>query len=142
MTNGETNEIKCLICGEPIDIDYEAAPFHIYVTGIGCYNYDCKMFGKLAMGYGLSKKSAKRAVLKKWDKLTQKADDRLKVGDEIIDGGIKCVVVRVDDRINYVASTGKIYSLDSRTHKAWAERQRTGRHFPQIAEVLETMSGG
>ena len=64
------NEIKCLICGKPIDIDYEAAPIHIYVTGIGCYNYKCPMFGSFAMGYGFSKKSSKRAAIRKCDKLT------------------------------------------------------------------------
>lgn len=65
----------------------------------------------------------------------QKQDAEIKVGDEVIvDDGVRAIVI------------GKSYGLylaiavDFSLHEA-KEYKKTGRHFPQIAEVLKEMRG-
>ena len=66
----------------------------------------------------------------------QKADDKIKVGDEVIyNGTTKCIVVRPEDDERYASlidSDGTHYSADHR------ECKKTGRHF-DIASILEDM---
>ena len=66
----------------------------------------------------------------------QKAEDEIKVGDEVIyNGTTKCIVVRPEDDERYASlidSDGIHYSADHR------ECKKTGRHF-DIKSILEAM---
>ena len=66
----------------------------------------------------------------------QKADDEIKVGDEVIyNGTTKCIVVRPEDDERYASlidSDGTLYFADHR------ECKKTGRHF-DIPKILAEM---
>jgi len=66
----------------------------------------------------------------------QKADEEIKVGDEVIyNGTTKCIVVRPEDDERYASlidSDGTLYSADHR------ECKQTGRHF-DINKILAEM---
>ena len=66
----------------------------------------------------------------------QKADDEIKVGDEVIyNGTTKCIVVRPEDDERYASlidGDGTLYSADHR------ECKKTGRHF-DIDKILAEM---
>lgn len=68
-------------------------------------------------------------------------DGSIKVGDEVINGGVVGVVTHVRDIENGM----KAFTLIDKTGKAWnfndVVAKRTGRNFPQIAEVLEQLRG-
>lgn len=66
------------------------------------------------------------------------AEEEIKVGDEVRNGGVIGIVSLVknnDDGICYhtIGDNGHVWYLDDKATKP------TGRHFPQIAEVLEQM---
>lgn len=66
--------------------------------------------------------------------------DEIKVGDEVVDKnnwGIKGVVTKTNERyISIVEKEGKVNRLKK------DEFNKTGRHFPQIEEMLEQMQEG
>ena len=95
----------------------------------GVFNeYKNDLFGKISAAEAIAK-------LKAYEE-KQKADDKIKVGDEVIyNGTTKCIVVRPEDDERYASlidSDGTHYSADHR------ECKKTGRHF-DIASILEDM---
>lgn len=72
---------------------------------------------------------------------TDMNDGSIKVGDEIINGGVVGVVTHVRG-IEYGM---KAFTLIDKTGKVWNFNdllaKRTGRNFPQIAEVLRQLRG-
>ena len=67
----------------------------------------------------------------------EQAQKEIQVGDEIESVSGKAVVVYVDEhKVRYVYSNG-VYAFDYIDKVA-----KTGRHFPEIAEVLQKMMEG
>lgn len=70
-------------------------------------------------------------------KEAQEADREIRIGDEVDPLGDKksrfFVTRIINDRLSGTASDGRWAACDKR------EARKTGRHFPQIAEVLEAM---
>ena len=67
----------------------------------------------------------------------KQADDEIKIGDEVTDGGEwKGVVTWVSPDYEYL-----VVMLDDGTAIRWKKKEfkKTGRHFSQIAEVLKQM---
>lgn len=76
-------------------------------------------------------------VLIKLERYDPKAEDELKVGDEVIKDGVRWVVIATDDkRIVMLESSGnvQIYYVC----QAWAKKNyhKTGRHFSEIEDLL------
>lgn len=71
-------------------------------------------------------------------KIREHEENEVKIGDEVESaGGSRFVVVRIRDNGSFegINSAGVDEGLDLNKFK------QTGRHFPQIAEVLEQMKG-
>lgn len=69
--------------------------------------------------------------------------DKIKVGDEVVVNGLRCVVMKLDEKGNvdrYFTSDGKTFG--NITGFLNNEVTKTGRYFPQVAELLEAMKGG
>ena len=68
----------------------------------------------------------------------QKQDAEIKVGDEVTHDGAKFIVLNIDSQTS-------VYCLDTRGRTPIFTNihnlTKTGRHFPQIAEVLKEMRG-
>lgn len=61
--------------------------------------------------------------------------EKLKVGDEVVDKyGWKRVVISINDNITFMNSDGRFSEY---CKKALSNFKKTGRHFPQIEEVLK-----
>ena len=64
------------------------------------------------------------------------AAKKVKVGDEVIIAGVTGIVTRVPEgdekRVCYMDASGTVYC-----NNAYADIHKTGRHFPQIAELLK-----
>lgn len=75
-----------------------------------------------------------------WLKDEIKVEDEIKVGDEVtvasVTGIVLCVPKGDEERIHYMNDTGHVYC-----NNAYAEIVKTGRHFPEVAELLEKMRG-
>ena len=96
-----------------------------------------KIFGNDSLQYAFKNYSASEAIAKlKAYEEKQKADEEIKVGDEVIyNGTTKCIVVRPEDDERYASlidSDGTLYSADHR------ECKKTGRHF-DIDKILAEM---
>ena len=96
-----------------------------------------KIFGNDSLQYAFKNYSASEAIAKlKAYEEKQKADEEIKVGDEVIyNGTTKCIVVRPEDDERYASlidSDGTLYSADHR------ECEKTGRHF-DIDKILAEM---
>lgn len=97
-----------------------------------------KIFGKPSEHSVYSELSASEAIEKIKALEEKKAvDDKVKVGDEVESGDTRYIVVRVDnDTFEGIGACGADMGLLlNNFHK-------TGRHFEQIAEVLERMKNG
>lgn len=69
---------------------------------------------------------------------TQKQDAEIKVGDEVDHDGLKSIVVRISN--DYVYTVTEIGTTPT-YHYTGTELIKTGRHFPQIVEVLKEIRG-
>ena len=111
---------KKIVCDEELDWN---TLLHIFNRG----NFD-GIFGDFSPSEAIAK-------LKAYEE-KQKADDEIKVGDEVIyNGTTKCLVVRPETDERYavlIDGNGYHYSADHR------ECKKTGRHF-DIASILEAM---
>jgi len=75
-------------------------------------------------------------VIEKLKAYEQEQDAEIKVGDEVINRDKKAVVTEITDRfVRIMYSDGGGYALFSE------DMTKTGRHFPEIAAVLEKMRG-
>ena len=94
--------------------------------------FNCATIQQVFRKYTLSEVIAK---LKAYEE-KQKADDEIKVGDEVIyNGTTKCIVVRPEDDERYASlidGNGTHHCADH------CECKKTGRHF-DIASILEAM---
>ena len=96
-----------------------------------------KIFSKPSEHFVYSELSASEAIekIKAWEE-KKAEDDEVNVGDEIESGDTRYIVVRVDnDTFEGIGACGAVGLLLKNFHK-------TGRHFDQIAEVLEMMKEG
>ena len=68
----------------------------------------------------------------------RKQKDEIRVGDEVIVAGTTGVVVRIpkgdEQRIHFISPSGTVYC-----NNAYADIVKTGRHFPEVAELLKKM---
>ena len=73
--------------------------------------------------------------------------EKIKVGDELEQitnsgnpTGVSCIVTNIgDDKFNGITEDGKAVTCSSQIYRWW---RKTGRTFPQIAEVLKAMQEG
>ena len=66
----------------------------------------------------------------------QEKEEQIQVGDEVIYDGRRCVVIRPETFKRYgsvMDAEGKRYGFENK------EVEKTGRHFPEIAEVFAKM---
>ena len=92
----------------------------------------------IILNYSASEVLTKLREYKEQEK-QEKATDEIHVGDEFKnDSGIKCVITRIEDGlVRILWSDG---STGERTvNQVNASFKKTGRHFPQIDEVLKYM---
>lgn len=77
------------------------------------------------------------AKIKEYEEQQKQADDEIKVGDEVIGGRKKKgYVTRIDSDCVYVIYHDGTVGYSTKTFYT-----KTGRHFPQLAEVLDQMKG-
>ena len=105
----------------------------------GGYSFDVlhQIFGESAIRSILKHNTAPEAIAK-IKEYEDKQDAEIKVGDEVNWQGIKSVVVRIShDYIYTLTESGgtQIY------HHTDTEFIKTGRTFPQVAEVMKEMRG-
>lgn len=99
-----------------------------------------KIFGKPSEHYVYSELSASEAIAKiKAFEERKKAEEEIKVGDEVIlnDGNRVCVIDIDNPDIWFFLYTGTIANVDKKYVK-----EKTGRHFSQIADVLKQLQEG
>lgn len=93
-----------------------------------------KIFG--ATGWHIFMKFTASEVIEKIKAWEEKKQNEIKVGDEVESTFGKGVVVKVEK-----AHIGYIYEDGSWGFNPPAEVSKTGRHFPEIAAILEKMRG-
>ena len=95
-----------------------------------------EMFGDVAYWYVLDAFNYQQAKTRYEDWKAEKAE--IHVGDEVNVAGTTGVVVRIpkgdEQRIHYIAPSGAVYC-----NNAYADIVKTGRHFPEVAELLKKM---
>ena len=64
------NDMFCPYCGKPLDIDYIKS-YMFYGCGVSCLTVDCRMFARPAISVRLSKISAEKSAVKKWDRIAK-----------------------------------------------------------------------
>jgi len=92
-----------------------------------------KIFGHTSNPIIMEKFSASEAI-KKIRQYEQEKEEQIQVGDEVISPNGKGVVTEITDiyvRIMYAKGSGQVFKPEDLT--------KTGRHFPEIAEVLAKM---
>lgn len=97
----------------------------------------CKESARNVMMDGYQEAKAKYEAWKK-----QK--DEVRVGDELKQitasgslTGAKCIVVKIDgDKMNGIKKDGSLVVCSSQVKRWWT---KTGRHFPEVAELLKKM---
>lgn len=100
----------------------------------------------VAICYDIFIKYSVQEAIKKIDEY-EKQMDVIKIGDELEQitnsgnsTGISCIVTNVgDDKFNGITKDGKAVVCTSMVDRWW---RKTGRTFPQIAEVLKAMQEG
>lgn len=82
-------------------------------------------------------------VFEAMEKFEKQANDKIKVGDEVVNNITGNAFVIINDEID---DNGDIVGISSDYRFAQSliahELRKTGRSFPQIAEVLEQVKGG
>lgn len=100
----------------------------------GLFNYESRKAVLGCGNYMALKKFLAQEVIEKIRQYEQK-QEKIKVGDEVInDEDIKGVTVDMDDYLLHVLDENGVI-------QAWPREDvvKTGRHFPEIAEVIKTM---
>ena len=103
----------------------------------GGYHIDTKIhiFGAADYSYILANYNASEAI-EKIRQYEQEKEQQIQVGDEVISPDGKGVVTEISDRTARIMfSSGLGYMVKSE------DLTKTGRHFPEIAAVLEKMRG-
>ena len=75
-------------------------------------------------------------IVEEWAK---EHPDKIEVGDEVICGEIKGVVIRITEARTFPYLV--LFAKDNTMGFQENEITKTGRHFPQITEVLEKLKG-
>lgn len=134
-------ESKCRYCNEyqrGLDDAWEAARKVAFNSDDGGLSIDelDEIFGCYSLQGVFKAYSAQQTIAKLKAYEEKKADDEIKVGDEVIyNGTTKCIVVRPENDERYASlidSDGTHYSADHR------ECKKTGRHF-DIQKILAEM---
>ena len=121
---------------------WEAAKRISCGTLVGGYSFNdlIKVFGTPVYDNIFTKNTASEAIekLKAWEKKQeQQEDDKIRVGDEVVyyeNSSVKFIVTQVrDNHISGINNTGEFLYRDISHWK------KTGRTFPEIAEVLAKM---
>jgi len=92
-----------------------------------------EIFGHTAFNTVLTTLTAQEAI-EKIRQHEQEKEEQIQVGDEVISPNGKGVVTEITDiyvRIMYAKGSGQVFKPEDLT--------KTGRHFPEIAEVLRKM---
>ena len=115
---------------------WEAARKVTQVREYGGYG-DCleEVFGRHRVSWDVFDYSASEAI-EKIRQYEQEKEERIQVGDEIeTPSGLKGYVVNFtdDELVHYVSSEGRFGTM------GMSAVSKTGRHFPEIAEVLQKM---
>lgn len=115
---------------------WEAARKVTQVRKYGGYG-DCleEVFGRHRVPWDVFDYSASEAIEKIWQ-YEQEKEEQIRVGDEIeTPSGLKGYVVNFtdDELVHYVSSEGRFGTMGT------SAVSKTGRHFPEIAEVLAKM---
>ena len=88
-------------------------------------------------GIGVAAEMTYQEAKERYDAWKKKKEE-IRVGDEVIVAGTTGVVVRIpegdEQRIHFIAPSGTVYC-----NNAYADIVKTGRHFPEVAELLKKM---
>ena len=117
--------------------------FDVVDGGISIYDLN-KLFCTYTR-YGIFKNYSVQEVMKRIEDY-EKQKDAIKIGDEVEQitnsgnpTGVSCIVTNIgDDKFNGITEDGKAVVCSSQIYRWW---RKTGRTFPQIAEVLKAMQG-
>ena len=96
-----------------------------------------KLFGCLGIYYVAQEFSAQEAI-KKIRQYEQEEEEQIQVGDEVIATSGKAVIVSINDDKD---KARYIYHDSTLGFDKVCNLSKTGRHFPEIATVLEKMRG-
>ena len=96
-----------------------------------------KLFGCLGIYYIAKEFSAQEAI-KKIQQYEQEKEEQIQVGDEVIATSGKAVIVSINDDKD---KARYIYHDSTLGFDKVCNLSKTGRHFPEIAAVLEKMRG-
>lgn len=98
------------------------------------------IFGTRKTDVIFAENTAAKAIekIRAYEEWKKAEKEKVKVGDEVVIAGVTGIVTRVPEgdekRVCYMDASGTVYC-----NNAEAEICKTGRHFPQIAELLQQM---
>lgn len=98
------------------------------------------IFGTRKTDVIFAENTAAKAIekIRAYEERKKAEKEKVKVGDEVIIAGVTGIVTKVPEgdekRVCYMDASGTVYC-----NNAYADIHKTGRHFPQIAELLKQM---
>lgn len=116
----------------------------VFDVSIGGYtrNERLLIFNLDSISMIIGENTASEAIekIKAWEE-KKAVNDKLRVGDEIVNGTLKAVVIRIYDDGDFCV-LNEDFTTGTFPQKCANKIKRTGRYFPRIAEVLEKMKNG
>lgn len=144
--SGEADMREAVSYQKGLDDAWEAARRISILESDGGYSWKemKSIFGTDSASEIYMRHTASEAINKIKAYEEKKADDEIKVGDEMkhvtesgTETGLRCTVTAIDgDRMNGLSQDGRAIVCSSQVNRWW---KKTGRHFP-IDKILEEMS--
>lgn len=98
------------------------------------------IFGTRKTDVIFAENTAAKAIekIRAYEERKKAEKEKVKVGDEVIIAGVTGIVTKVPEgdekRVCYMDASGTVYC-----NNAYAHIHKTGRHFPQVEELLQQM---